>query len=135
MDAAGSRRLALLISGVNLGWALWAIVGGVYFLTAREVLGRDTTLTVFDSYFHGYNIVGVSLLACGVVSLLGIVFHRLKRTAAILCAVWCGSVAVVLQLATPGLDQGDIDAWLLLMCAFTCVCRWALLVLEPHVCG
>jgi hypothetical protein len=38
-----------------------------------------------------------------------------------------------MQFATPTIDQSDIDAWLLLMCAFTCVMRWALLVLEPHV--
>jgi hypothetical protein len=119
---------------MNLGWAIWALLGGAVFLKARETLGGDTAFSIFHSFLHGYEIVGISLIICGIVSTLGICIDRLKRVAAILCAVWCGSVAVTMQFATPGIDQSDIDAWLLLMCAFTCVMRWALLVLEPHVC-
>lgn len=120
---------------MNLAWASWAMIGGYYFLTAAEVIGTDTVFRIFVSWTHGYHIVGYSLLACGAISLLATVFRQLMRLATIICAVWCGATAATLQVATLGFGQANIDAWLLLMCAFTCVCRWALLVLEPHVCN
>lgn len=109
-------------------------MGGIYFLTQRETFNQDPSWSVFSDFLHGYEVVGISLLICAVVSLLASLFHKLRRSAAILCAVWCGVMAAILQFATPVFDQGDIYAWLLLMCSFTCVCRWALLVLEPYVC-
>lgn len=128
------NRLRLLIWVINLVWAMWAMIGGYYFVTAAEVIGTDTVFRIFTTWAHGYYIVGYSLLACGAISLLSIAFRQLMRSAAIICAVWCGATAVTLQVATLGFGQSGIDAWLLLMCAFTCVCRWALLVLEPYVC-
>lgn len=125
--------LRRLVTGVNIGWAAWALLGGLYFLMSHEALGERTAWKVFDKVMYGYEILGISLLACGVVSLWGVCFRPFARFAALLCAVWCGTTAVVLQFARPGFDQGDIDAWLLLMCAFTCVMRWALLKLEPHL--
>jgi hypothetical protein len=135
LDNVDKSRLRVLLGIINFGWAIWALVGGYYFITAHEVLGTDTTFMVFDKITHGYHLVGFSLLGCGVISLLATASDKLKKVAAILCAVWCGVTAIALQAAVSGLDQTDIDAWLLLMCAFTCVCRWALLVLEPHVLG
>lgn len=129
---AGSH-LRRLVACVNFAWAVWALVGGVYFLKARQVIGNDTTLSIFHNYMHGYEIVGISLMLCGIVSLLAVCMAKLQRSAAILTGVWCMGTAVVMQFATPNFDQSDIDAWLLLMCGFTCFMRWALLVLEPHV--
>jgi hypothetical protein len=127
-------RLRLLIWVANLAWALWAIAGGYYFLTTDEIMHTGAAFRLFTGWAYGDHVVGYSLLACGVISLLATAFRQLMRSAAIICAVWCGATAVALQLVAPGFDQADIVAWLLLMCAFTCVCRWALLVLEPHVC-
>lgn len=120
---------------VNLGWALWALVGGGYFLASRDALG-NTTLQVFDRYLQGYAIVGWSLVLCGLLCLFSVGRGlTIQRIAAMVCAVWSGAVAVILFLATPAaIDQSDIDAWLLVMCAFTSMMRWALLLLEPHVC-
>lgn len=132
MERAGNR-LGLVVKVVNLGWALWALLGGIFFLKSEATLGTATDLSVFHQYFHGPEVVGISLLVCGVISLFGVCITKLRKVAAILCAVWCFATALVLQFATPQFDQGDIDAWLLLMCAFTCVMRWALLVLEPYV--
>ena len=130
----GNARLHRLFAIVNFGWAIWALIGGVYFLTQGDAFERDPSWSVFNSHLHGYQAVGISLLTCAVLSFLASAFHRLRRMAAIVCAVWCGVVALILQCATPEFDQGDVYAWLLLMCSFTCACRWALLVLEPHVC-
>jgi hypothetical protein len=127
------RNIRLIVALVNLTWALWSGVGGYYFITAHEVIGSDTVFRVLNTWTHGYQIVGYSLLGCSIISLLAMAFHQLMRTAAIVCAVWCGATAILLQVANPGFGQATIDAWLLLMCSFTCVCRWALLVLEPHV--
>lgn len=131
----GGSSLRKLVSFINFGWALWALVGGVYFLKAREVMGSDTTFSLFHSYMHGYEVIGISLVVCGIVSLLAVCMAKLQRTAAILSGVWCMSTAMIMQFATPQFDQSDIDAWLLLMCGFTCFMRWALLVLEPHIDG
>jgi ABC-type nickel/cobalt efflux system permease component RcnA len=128
-----SKSLRHIVAIMNMAWAAWALLGGTFFLKAEATLGEDTTLSIFHKYVHGYDAVGVALIICGVVSFLGICITRLQRVAAILCAVWCTIVAAWMQFATPAVDQLDIDAWLLLMCAFTCVMRWALLVLEPHV--
>ena len=127
------KNLRKLVSIVNFAWAAWALVGGVYFLKAQQVIGADTTLSVFHQYMHGYEVVGISLVVCGIVSLLAVCMSKLQRTAAILTGVWCMGAAIVMQFSTPQFDQSDIDAWLLLMCGFTCFMRWALLVLEPYV--
>lgn len=127
------KSLRRWVAVINLGWAAWALVGGIYFLKARQVVGGDTTFSLFHRYMHGYEIVGITLMVCGIVSLLAVCMAKLQRTAAILSGMWCMGAAVVMQFATPQFDQGDIDAWLLLMCGFTCFMRWALLVLEPHV--
>lgn len=128
------KRLRLLVSAVNLCWAMWAIGGGVFFLRSQDTLGSGSTLSVFHAYMHGYEAVGVSLLICGVVSLLSLCWHTGQKTAAIMCAIWCFVVAVVIQFASlDTVDQGDIDAWLLIMCGVSCVGRWALLVMEPYV--
>lgn len=132
--AAGSTRLNAIIWIINVVWALWATAGGWYFVSTREVIGTDTVFRMFNMWTHAYQVVGWSLLACGVISLLAMALRPLMQVAALLCAVWCAAVAVALQVASPGSGQADIDAWLLLMCGFTCVCRWALLVLEPYVC-
>jgi hypothetical protein len=127
------NRTHPLVAIMNMAWAVWALLGGIFFLKSQATLGADTTFSIFHKYIHGYEAVGIALLVCGIVSFLGICITRLQRVGAILCAVWCGIVAMWMQFATPTIDQSDIDAWLLLMCAFTCVMRWALLVLEPHV--
>lgn len=132
MERAG-RRLHKMVAMVNLGWAIWALLGGLFFLESQATIGPETTLSVFHKYVYGYEILGISLLVCGLISLFGVCITKLQKVAAILCAVWCLVTALFLQFATPEFDQGDIDAWLLLMCAFTCVMRWALLVLEPYV--
>lgn len=134
MSDSAVDRLRRVIRILNLAWTFWALVGGYYFITARNVIGTDTVFRLFNVWAHGYHIVGYSLLTCGAISLLSTVFSQLMRLAAILCAVWCGATAVTLQVISPGLDQADVVAWLLLMCAISCLCRWALLVLEPHVC-
>ena len=134
--AKGGKTPHRIVAAMNLGWGIWAMVGGVYFLYARSTLGDHTAWRTFhESLVHGYAVVGVSLILCGVVSLLASLCpgQRLKQIAAILCAVWCLTCAVVLQWATPEIDQGDIDAWLLLMCAFTCAMRWAVITMEPHI--
>lgn len=129
------KRLRLLVSAVNLCWAAWAIGGGIFFLRSRETLGTDSTFSVFHSYVHGYEAVGISLVICGVVSLFSLCWHTGQKTAAILCGMWCFVVAGIIQFASPAIaDQGDIDAWLLVMCGVSCVGRWALLVMEPYVC-
>lgn len=134
MEQAGSR-LRALVAVVNLGWAVWALVGGIYFLKAQETLGHQAGLTILHSLVYGFDLVGICLVICGVISLLSVLLDRFKKPAAIACAVWCGSVAIVMLFASPGqVDQTDVYAWLLMMCAFTCVMRWGLLVLEPHVC-
>lgn len=127
------RRLHGLIAAINFGWAMWAIVGGLWFVFAHDEISQNTFWGLFVDNEHDLPIVGISLLICGVVSLVGVCKKSLARLAAILCAAWCLTMAVILQLATPQFDQGDIDAWLLLICAFTCVMRWALLVLEPYI--
>lgn len=132
--APAGDHLRKLVTYVNFGWAAWALLGGLVFLLSRDTFGTDTTFAVFHGWMHGYEIVGASLVICGVVSLLSVCLHVLQKVAAILCGVWCGVTAIVIQFAAPTTGQGTIDAWLLLMCAFTCACRWALLVLEPYVC-
>lgn len=139
MDQAGSKerlRLRKLISAVNLCWAVWALLGGWFVLHYPESLGKGSTLSVFHTWMHGYELVGVSLLLCGLVSLLSLCFRTGQMVAAILCFVWCIATAFVIQFATPdnGVDQSDLDAWLLVMCGLSCVGRWALLVMEPRVC-
>lgn len=132
MERAG-KRLHRIVQTVNLGWALWALLGGLFFLKSQATMDADASLSVFHRYVYGYEVLGISLLICGLISLFGVCITKLRKVAAILCAVWCFVTALILQFATPQFDQGDIDAWLLLMCAFTCVMRWALLVLEPYV--
>lgn len=135
LSAAGNRRLHLLITTFNVVWAVWAVIGGLWLLMSHRDIGAQTAWVVFsDRILQGYTIVGGSLLICGIVSFVGVCLRRAAKVAAALCAAWCGATAVTLQLATPAFDQGDIDAWLLLMCAITCVGRWALLALEPYVC-
>lgn len=138
MDTAGeanSRVLRRLISAVNLCWALWALLGGYFVLRYPGTLGSQSTLSVFHSWLHGYELIGISLLLCGIVSLLSMCFRTGQMVAAILCFVWCIATAVVIQVATPDVvDQGDVDAWLLVMCGLSCIGRWALLVMEPRVC-
>jgi hypothetical protein len=131
---AAGNRLHLLVAVVNLGWAIWALAGGIVFLKAKGQLGSETTLSVFHAGMHGYELVGIALVTCGVVSLLSVAFRKLAKLSAILCAVWCAGAAWALIAATAKLDQGDLDAWLLMMCSFTCLMRWGLLVLEPDVC-
>lgn len=133
MSASGNRNIHLILRSANLAWALWATLGGVWFITSGRTESRDHIALLFGTWAYAYNVVGYSLLACAAISLLSLPFPQLRKIAAIVCAVWCGSTAVLLQIASPGLLQVNFDAWLLLMCAFTCVCRWALLVLEPYV--
>lgn len=128
-----SKSLRRWVAFINFGWAVWALVGGAYFLKAQQVISTDTTLAIFHRYMHGYEIVGISIVLCGLISLFAICMQKLQKTAAILTGVWCMGAAVIMQFATPHFDQSDIDAWLLLMCGFTCFMRWGLLVLEPHV--
>lgn len=132
-EAGKKRRLHLLVSWINLGWAVWALVGGFWFIVAQDDITANTAWGLLGENRHGLPVVGGSLLICGIASLIGVCKKGLARLAALLCAAWCLTMAVVLQLATPQFDQGDIDAWLLLICAFTCVMRWALLVLEPYI--
>lgn len=123
-----------IISWIGIGWAAWALAGGLYFLMAGKSLAKDSQWLAFSNKLaNGYIVVGVSLIVCGVISFLGMCSARLNRIAALCCAAWCLAAAVVLQLYTPQFDQGDIDAWLLLICSFSCVMRWALLVLEPYI--
>jgi len=124
------RRLSKV---ANFAWGVWAIIGGIYFLQSKDTLGNDTAWHVFgNEQIHGYYVVGVSLVVCGVISLFSVLCPSwmLQKVAAIVCGVWCFTCAVVLQWATPEVDQGDIDAWLLIMCAFTCGMRWAVLHME-----
>lgn len=123
------RNIRKIISWINIGWTGWALAGGFYFMLAGASITEKTVWDVFGTA----TVVGVSLLACGIFSLLGIMFKRMNRAAALFCALWCLATAVVLQFDTPEFDQGDIDAWLLLICSFTCVMRWALVTLEPYL--
>lgn len=132
-ETLAGNGLRKWVSVINFGWAVWALIGGVYFLKAQQTIGSDTTFSIFHRYMHGYEIVGITLVVCGIVSLLAVCMAKLQRTAAILSGMWCMAIAAIMQFATPQFDQGDIDAWLLLMCGFTCFMRWALLVLEPYV--
>lgn len=118
-----------IISWINIGWTGWALAGGIYFLLAGRNISERT---VWDA-FGTNTVVGVALLFCGIVSLAAMCVKRLNKIASMLCAVWCLATAVVLQFDTPEFDQGDIDAWLLLICAFTCVMRWTLVALEPYI--
>lgn len=135
MSEAGKhqKRLHMLVATINIGWAIWALVGGLWFIFGDDIIRESTVWGSMADESHELTIMGTSLLLCGVVSLVGVCKKSLARLAAILCAAWCLTMAVILQLATPQFDQGDIDAWLLLICAFTCVMRWALLVLEPYI--
>lgn len=120
-----------LISWIGVGWAAWALAGGLYFILAgRRETGDSQWLAFGNKLANGYTVVGVALILCGVISVLGMCNARLNRIAAPCCAGWCLATAVVLQLYTP---EFAIDAWLLLICSFSCVMRWALLVLEPHI--
>lgn len=133
-DTGGRHRLRMLLFAINLAWALWALTGGWFVVANPELFYGDLSLTLFGQATHGYHLAGYSLIACGVVCLLGMAFNKLRRTGAILCAVWCAAMAGALQIGGSGFGHADVYAWLLLMCSFTCVCQWALLVLEPYVC-
>lgn len=124
-----------IISWIGIGWAAWALAGGLYFIVASKRMNVDAGhwLAFGNKVANGYAVVGIALLACAVISFLGMMNSALNRIAAIVCAAFCLLAAVVLQLYTPQFDQGDIDAWLLLICSFSCVMRWALLVLEPYI--
>lgn len=134
VERAG-KRLKLLTAGINLGWAMWATFGGLYLLHIGHRMDVDTLWTVFGKYMHGYAIVGWSLVACGAVSFASVGVRSLGKWAAILCAVWCATVSVALQIGASDHNDPDlwIYTWLLVICAFTCVMRWALLMLEPHI--
>lgn len=126
--ANGSKKnIKKLVSWIGLGWASWSLAGGLYFILAAKSFRES------DNFIRGYTTVGVSLIICGVISFIGMANARLNRISALLCAVACFSAAVILQLATPQFDQSDIDAWLLLICAFSSMTRWALLKLEPYI--
>lgn len=130
----GKKNVKKIISWIGIGWAGWALAGGIYFLAAGRYFSQDNVWVAFsNNKLNGYSVVGLALLFCGVISVLGMANDKLNRISALLCAAWCLFTAVVLQLDTPEFDQGDIDAWLLLICAFSCVMRWALLVLEPYI--
>lgn len=131
---SGASNVKKIISWIGIGWAVWALAGGLYFIMAsRQLTGESQWLAFSNKLANGYMVVGVALLICGVISVLGMCNARLNKIAALCCAAWCLGTAVVLQLYTPQFDQGDIDAWLLLICSFSCVMRWALLVLEPYI--
>lgn len=134
MEGVGSRKLRQLLALVNFGWSAWALLGGIYFLIHPEAFSVDPSWERLGTHVYAYEAVGISLLLCAVLSFFASILHRFRRSAAIVCALWCGAMALFMQFATPEFDAGDIYAWLLLMCSFTCVCRWALLVLEPYVC-
>lgn len=129
-----AENIKKIISWIGIGWAAWALAGGFYFIAAgRSLTPANQWFAFGNKIANGYIMVGSALLFCGFVSVLGMCNARLNRIAALLCAAWCLGTAVVLQLYTPEFDQGDIDAWLLLICSFSCVMRWALLVLEPYI--
>lgn len=125
-----SGNIRRIISWINIGWTGWSLAGAVFFLFGGLTTATDKT--VWDAV--GTNtVVGMALLVCGLVSAAGLIVKKLNRLGAILCALWCLATAIVLQFDTPQFDQGDIDAWLLLICSFTCVMRWALVTLEPYL--
>ncbi len=130
LDRAGSHRLRIFVAAVNLGWAVWALIGGFALLRWQQTQDHDPSFDVLSNFMHGYEVGGISLLTCGVISLLSVLFHKLREVAAILCAVWCAVMAGLLQLAVA---RFDFDVWLLLMCALTCVMRWGLYRLEPYL--
>lgn len=129
-----AANIKKIISWIGIGWAAWALAGGLYFIVASRSVSTESQWLAFSNKLaNGYMVVGIALVVCGIISVLGMCNARLNRIAALCCAAWCLGTAVVLQLYTPEFDQGDIDAWLLLICSFSCVMRWALLVLEPYL--
>jgi len=126
------RAAHRLVAAINIGWGLWALLGGVYILTHHEALGRETVLWVFGDFVHGYSLVGWTLVVCGVVSLLGACHRKLGQVAAFLLFVVLALVGVIIQVASTT-AQADFDSWLLFVCAFTCIMRWGLYELEPEV--
>jgi hypothetical protein len=131
---SGAANVKKIISWIGIGWAFWSFAGGLYFIMASRTITRDSHWLAFSNKLaNGYMVVGSALLLCGIISFLGMCNARLNRIAALSCAGWCLVTAIGLQLYTPQFDHGDIDAWLLLICSFSCVMRWALLVLEPYI--
>lgn len=129
-----SINLRKIISWIGIGWSIWALTGGFYFLTAKTSDNvKQHWMLSLDGFINGYKVVGISLMLCGILSSLGMFNKQLNKIAALCSAAWCLIMAIALQLYRPGFDEADIDAWLLLICSFSCVMRWALLVLEPHI--
>lgn len=124
-DRMTLRKLSAV---VTLGWSLWALFGGAYFLGVHPPQD-DPSWRVVSQTVYGVHAMGGLLLLCAVVSLAAAALGRLQELAALLCALWCAAAAFLLWRATAEVDQGDVEAWLLIMCTFTCFMRWLLLVM------